>query len=247
MWPLGRQGASMGPVLSDLIPHGASNMPIASTQQPLAFVYDPRGVVDTIASPMAPRPKTLNGLRLGVLDNSKWNANKLLRGAAAALAKTISFSDVSYYVKDSFSKDAAPELIAEIAKNSDIALTAIGDCGSCTSCCVRDAIALEQFGVPTACVVTTEFVRETELLRHALGMNELTPVIIKHPVSSITDAEVAERVDQINAQAQTIWLGQPFNPSGSHLMGRLAARIARAAAPCQDEGPLSLVFAGCQP
>jgi hypothetical protein len=239
----------MEPVPYDLILYGASDMLIASTQQPLAFVYDPRGVVDTIAGPIAPRPKALIGLRLGVLDNSKWNANKLLRGAAAALGKTISFEDVTYYVKHSFSKDADPGMIASIAENSDIVLTAIGDCGSCTSCCVRDAIALEKLGVPTACVVTTEFVRETELQRRALGMNDLTPVIIKHPVSAITDAEVAERVEQIHAQAQTVWLRQPSNRPGGGLAERLAAKIARAVPPHPAEGLASdtLIFAGCQP
>jgi hypothetical protein len=34
---------------------------------------------------------------------------------------------VNYYRKESFSKSAAPELIAEIAGNNDIVLTAIGD------------------------------------------------------------------------------------------------------------------------
>lgn len=223
-------------------------MPLQSTMQLSTFVYDPRGVVDTAVASIAPRPKTLNGLRLGVLDNSKWNANKLLRGAAAALARTISFSGVTYYVKQSFSKDAEPELIIEVAANSDIVLTAIGDCGSCTSGCVRDAIALEKLGIPTACVVTAEFTRETELLRHALGMNELAPVIIKHPVSSITDAEIAERIEQIYTQAQTIWLGEPAH-LGGHLTSRLAASVARALSPAHDERVArdALSFAGCQP
>jgi len=87
-------------------------------------------------------------------------------------------------------------------------LTAIGDCGSCTSCCIRDAIALEKRGVPTAAVVTTEFVREAEVQRRALGMDGLLPVVIRHPVSSIIDAELVERVEQICAQVQGVWLGQ---------------------------------------
>jgi hypothetical protein len=46
-------------------------------------------------------------LLLGVLDNSKWKANKLLRGALAALGQNIKFAAENYYVKHSFSKDAA--------------------------------------------------------------------------------------------------------------------------------------------
>jgi hypothetical protein len=169
-------------------------------------VFDPRGIIKNELTPVAPRPRALAGRRLGVLDNSKWNANKLLRGAATALAAGIEFGAVNYYVKHSFSKDAHPELIDRIAAENDIVLTAIGDCGSCTSACVRDAIALERRGVPTAVIVTTEFVRETDLTRAALGMPDLEPVVIDHPVSSITQAEVDARVAQITRQAQAVWV-----------------------------------------
>ena len=144
-----------------------------------------------------------------VLDNSKWNANKILRGSASALSESIRFATVNYYVKHSFSKDAAPELIQQIAAENDIVLTAIGDCGSCTSCCIRDAITLERLGVPSAAIITTEFVRETELTRTAVGMKGLVPVVIDHPVSSITEADVEVRVAQVKTQAQVVWTGCP--------------------------------------
>lgn len=170
-------------------------------------VFDPRGALRFENVPVALRKKDLNGLRFGILDNSKWNANKLLRGAAEALGADIEFAKMNYYVKHSFSKDAAPELVAKIAAENDIVLTAIGDCGSCCSACVRDAIALEKFGVPSAVIITTEFVRETELTRQAVGMKGLEPVVIDHPVSSITAEELAQRVAQIKVQAQQVWLG----------------------------------------
>ena len=171
-----------------------------------ALVFDPCGVVDQDRTPVAPRKTRLEGLRLGILDNSKWNANKLLRGASAALSEAIKFAAVNYYVKQSFSKDAAPELIEQIAEENDIVLTAIGDCGSCCSCCIRDSVALEKLGIPAAAIVTAEFVRETELTRRALGMPDLEPVVIDHPVSSITQEEVDARVQQIKERAQKIWL-----------------------------------------
>jgi hypothetical protein len=170
-------------------------------------VYDPRGALDQTVTPTAPRVAQLAGLRLGVLDNSKWNANKLLRGSMAELGALHDFAAVNYYVKHSFSKDAAPELIGRIAAENDIVLTAIGDCGSCCSCCVRDGIALERLGLPAAVIITTEFLRETRLTRAALGMPGLEPVVIDHPVSSITEAEVGQRVAQIVAQSQKVWTG----------------------------------------
>lgn len=178
------------------------------TENAGAIVFDPRGVVGLESRPTSERKTSLSGLRLGILDNSKWNANKLLRGAAAALSEDIDFSAVNYYVKNhGFSTDAPPELIEEIARDNDIVLTAIGDCGSCCSCCIRDSIALEDRGIPSAPIITTEFVHETRLTRVAVGMPDLRAVVIDHPVSSITAEEVAERVAQIKFQARQVWLG----------------------------------------
>ena len=90
-------------------------------------VYDPRGVVEAAPVTAAPRVKKLEGLRLGLLDNTKWNANKLLRGVRDRLAEKHAFSAVNYYRKEGFSLAAAPELVAEIAANNDVVVTAIGD------------------------------------------------------------------------------------------------------------------------
>jgi hypothetical protein len=168
-------------------------------------VFDPRGVVESANTSIAARPKSLDGLRLAILDNSKWNANKVLRASTAALEKSIKFGKVNYYVKGSFSKDAEPELIAEIAANNDLALTAIGDCGSC---CFRDSVALEKLGIPSAAIITTEFEKETVLTRTAIGMEGLIPVVIDHPVSSITQAEVESRAARVAEMAPNVWLGK---------------------------------------
>jgi hypothetical protein len=89
--------------------------------------FDPRGVVETEPLALAPRVTSLDGLRLGVLDNTKWNANRLLRKIVAKLQQELSFTAVTHYRKESFSKDADPALVEAIAANNDIILTAIGD------------------------------------------------------------------------------------------------------------------------
>src|SRR6185295_15993458 len=90
-------------------------------------VYDPRGVVTATAQPIAPRVGSLDGLRLAVLDNTKWNGNKLLRKATEKLAAAHRFAAINQYRKESFSKVAAPEIIRDIVANNDVVLTAIGD------------------------------------------------------------------------------------------------------------------------
>jgi hypothetical protein len=97
------------------------------TDESFQIAFDPRGVVETEPLALARRVTSLDGLRLAVLDNTKWNANRLLRRTVAKLAEDFSFAAVNYYRKESFSKDADPALIETIAADNDIALTAIGD------------------------------------------------------------------------------------------------------------------------
>jgi hypothetical protein len=93
----------------------------------LRQVYDPRGAVGTDTKTLSGRVKSLDGLRLGVLDNTKWNANKLLRQVRDDLQAANKFKSVNYYRKESFSRFADPKLIEQIRAENDIVLTAIGD------------------------------------------------------------------------------------------------------------------------
>jgi hypothetical protein len=63
-------------------------------------------------------------------------------------------------------------------------------------------------GRPVAVVVTTEFVHEANMQRDALGMPDLAPVVIDHPLSTLSDAEITQRAEQAVAQAVAIWLGK---------------------------------------
>lgn len=48
-------------------------------------VYDPRGVPQENHARIAPRPRTLSGLKFGILDNNKVNADVLLERTSALL------------------------------------------------------------------------------------------------------------------------------------------------------------------
>lgn len=90
-------------------------------------VFDPRGVVQRQAKAIHPRLARLDGLRLGILDNTKWNGGRLLRKTLALLEAEHTFQEVRFYQKESFSKNASPELVAQIVQENDLVLTAIGD------------------------------------------------------------------------------------------------------------------------
>jgi len=75
---------------------------------------------------------------------------------------------------------------------------------------MHDTVMLEARGRPTAVIVTSEFVLEAESQRDALGMAGLDAVVIAHPLSSLTDEEIAQRIDQALPQIERVWLtGKP--------------------------------------
>lgn len=57
-------------------------------------------------------------------------------------------------------------------------------------------------------VVTTEFLHEAQMQRNALGMPDLAPVVIDHPLSTLSDAQIDQRAEQTAAQAVKVWLGR---------------------------------------
>ena len=50
--------------------------------------------------------------------------------------------------------------------------------------------------MPTAAIITAAFVREAEVQRAALGAEGLETVVITHPLSTLTDAEIQSRADE---------------------------------------------------
>ena len=64
-------------------------------------------------------------------------------------------------------------------------------------------------GRPTAVVVTTEFLHECEVQKEALGMPDLIPVVIDHPLSTLSEAEIDSRAVQAAAGAVKAWTTKP--------------------------------------
>jgi len=86
-------------------------------------VHDPRGGRVAAAPALAARPKSLAGLKLGVLDNTKEQADILLGRAAHLLAQD--GAQPIYAQKPSFSRVAPPEVIEKLAM-CDIVITGLG-------------------------------------------------------------------------------------------------------------------------
>lgn len=68
-----------------------------------------------------------SGIRLGVLDNSKANADHLLKMIVEGVKKELEVQSVAYRRKPASSAPAPGELLDELAKEADLVVSAMAD------------------------------------------------------------------------------------------------------------------------
>jgi hypothetical protein len=66
---------------------------------------------------------------------------------------------------------------------------------------------LEGAGIPTAVIVTAVFSHEAHMQRAALGMNALVPVVVAHPLSTLTPEQLDARAREAAPQILAVWNG----------------------------------------
>jgi hypothetical protein len=75
----------------------------------------------------APRLPSLAGTKLGIIDDSKKNADVLLEELVELFRTRYEIADVKWHRKPSASKPADPTAIRELAESCDSVIVAVGD------------------------------------------------------------------------------------------------------------------------
>ena len=75
----------------------------------------------------APRLPSLAGTRLGLIDDSKRNADVLLEELAEVLRTRYEISEIRWHRKPSASRPADPAAVAELVSGCDSVIVAVGD------------------------------------------------------------------------------------------------------------------------
>lgn len=91
----------------------------------LGFI-DPTAGGSAVRIPLAPRPMDLAGKVVGLLDNTKEQADIILATVAEALREHYGVSKVVVRRKEHFSRPAGEDLINEMAKEVQVAAAALG-------------------------------------------------------------------------------------------------------------------------
>ena len=95
------------------------------TREPL---LDPTGDSgrDTNTS-LAPRPQSLKGLTVGLLDNTKPNGQVILRAVGRELQERYGVREIRMFRKGYFGTPVEESVVQQMLHNCDFAVAAIGD------------------------------------------------------------------------------------------------------------------------
>jgi len=145
----------------------------------------------TDESVLTDRPPTIERCSIGLLSNAKKNSDHFLRSVGTHL-QTVADISVSDVVYKPTATSAAPDDIHEQLTQYDAVLTAYGDCGSCSSWTIHDAIRLEEAGIPTIVFCSEEFTTLCQFESDNQSCPGLPIVEFEHPVADVDPKVVRE-------------------------------------------------------
>jgi hypothetical protein len=91
-------------------------------------ILSPEGTSNAGQHRLAPRRyKTLDGVRLGLLGNSKLNADNVLLEIGALLKERYALKSVFVRSKPYFGTPAPEAIVDEMVENSDVVIAGVGD------------------------------------------------------------------------------------------------------------------------
>ena len=91
-------------------------------------LLDPTGDSErTTNTTLAPRPQSLAGLTVGLLENTKPNATVLLRAVGRELRDKYGVREVRMFSKGYFGTPVEESVVQQMLHNCDFAVAAIGD------------------------------------------------------------------------------------------------------------------------
>jgi hypothetical protein len=91
-------------------------------------ILDPTGQSERVRSAtLAPRVHQLDGIRLGLLDNQKANAARVLETLADQLRAQNHVGEVRTYTKSYFGTPVEDDRAQEIAQSCDAVIAGVGD------------------------------------------------------------------------------------------------------------------------
>jgi hypothetical protein len=90
-------------------------------------ILDPTTEAATQTIAFAPRPPALAGLRVGLIENTKFNSDRLLQKIGEILKTEYGAAEVRMWRKHNSSVPAHQEVIDELTRTCDVMVAGVGD------------------------------------------------------------------------------------------------------------------------
>jgi len=146
---------------------------------------------------LAARPDSLSGLRVGLLANTKRNAEQFLDEVGKILTGQYGAAAVVARKKPDITNTAPAPMLEDLRTGSDVVVVGVGDCGSCSASAVADGIVLEQSGVPAVVVTTDAFVASASAMARVRGVPDYKYLTVPHPMANLTADGVRDKAEAI--------------------------------------------------
>ncbi|GAA5068980.1 hypothetical protein HNP84_009026 [Thermocatellispora tengchongensis] len=164
-------------------------------------ILDPTGLSarPTGAAVAARRVPSLKGARVGLLNNTKQNAAQLLAEIGKRLTERYGAVVTIQRTKGHVALPVEEPLLKEIAAVSDVVVTGVGDCGSCSASAAADGILFERAGIPAAVICSDAFEVTARAMAEVHGDPDFEILLTPHPVAVLDPAQVAARAAELAA------------------------------------------------
>jgi hypothetical protein len=157
-------------------------------------VLNPRVADNAAAAHLAPELASLDGAKIGFVDNSKVNADLFLSHVAPILRERYG-AEAAVVVRKLAPKDELSQAELDRLAGCAAVIQCFGDCGTSTSMTVADGVRIECLGIPTVTVISTAFSRAAKHQAAGRGMGDLPIVEVPHPMHTAPERAVRERAE----------------------------------------------------
>jgi Fe-S cluster biogenesis protein NfuA len=157
------------------------------------IVLDPTGEVDASVRDPGPDAGPLVGRTVGFRVDALWQCWDWVVDAWTRALESAGVTVRSWRRVQGLSGlegAEADDAYQQFLESVDVAIVGLGNCGSCTSWTIRDAIEPATLGLPTAAVVTEQFVPLAGMLARHYGRAGLRTHVLPFPLQTRPEAEV---------------------------------------------------------
>jgi hypothetical protein len=177
-------------------------------------LLDPTREIRSGRMSYASRPDSLKGKRVALIENTKYNSDRLLEMIGRILVDDYGVAETRLYHKRYSSVPAHEAIIEDVRKTCDLMIAGVGDCGSCSSGSVLDGILLEKEQIPSASIITHVFVNTGRAMAKQWAVPDYRFLVMQHPIANLPEEELLAKARAIVPEVVDLLLTAPESSAG---------------------------------